>query len=104
MSKHTPGPWTITGVSQETGSLSVGTDTPRIVIAVVPNAASAGAIILGRAPDTQWANAHLIAAAPEMLEALKAIAEATHRRQLPITSEINDLAMAAIAKATLGGQ
>ena len=36
--------------------------------------------------------------AGEMFEALKEIAEASHRRQLPITSEINDLATAVIAK------
>ena len=43
--------------------------------------------------------AYLIAAAPEMYEALKAIAEETRRRQLPVTSAVNDLAVAAIAKA-----
>lgn len=35
----------------------------------------------------------------QMLAALKAIADASSRRQLPITVEINDLATAAIAKA-----
>lgn len=82
-SKHTPGPWTITGISQQTGSISVGSKDQRIVIADVTNASSfadmlAGAMKRGgggfRQSDalTQFANAALIAAAPDMYEALKA--------------------------------
>lgn len=80
--KHTPGPWIISGVSINDGSISVSYAEYRIVIAQVTNAASFGdfvsAAIKGRhdfgAPDTaatQWANARLIAAAPDMLAALK---------------------------------
>lgn len=84
MSKHTPGPWIIRGISQEDGSISFGSEKFRIVIGYVTNAASIGDFVqesLKRgtfgSPDaahTQWANARLCAAAPEMLEALKSIA------------------------------
>jgi len=80
--KHTPGPWRINGILQNTGSLTIGAPEQRIVIADVHNAASfgdfIGAALRGRrdfgAPDTattQLANANLIAAAPDLLAALK---------------------------------
>lgn len=85
-SKHTPGPWSVRGVSMEDGSISIGSEKHRIVIAYATNAASLGdfvsAAVRGRrdfgAPDTaqtQWANARLIAAAPDMLAALKLVAD-----------------------------
>ena len=85
--KHTPGPWAITGVSQNTGNISVGSKAQRIVIADVTNAASFGDMLSGAMRRggggfaqsdcaTQFANADLIAAAPDLLSACQAVVDA----------------------------
>ena len=79
--RWTPGPWELSGISLNTGSISIRQPDLRIVIADVTNAASfgdfVGAALRGQkdfgAPDTaitQHANAHLIAAAPDLYDAL----------------------------------
>lgn len=113
--KHTPGPWEVGGISMNDGSISIRHAQYRIVIADVTNAASLGdfvsASMRGRrdfgAPDTaktQWANARLISAAPDMYEALKrlvAICEDQPRIAKATVEESSPLgeARAAIAKA-----
>ncbi len=102
--KHTPGPWRIGSVSMNDGSLGITHDEYRLVIANVNNGASLGdfvtAAMRGRkdfgAPDTaktQWANARLIAAAPDLYEALKGVLRVADRKTVEF-----DAARAALAK------
>ena len=65
---HTPGPWFIAGVVQNTGSISVCAG--RLGIADVTNAVSTGDVLFGNSPRAQMANAQLIAAAPLLLRDL----------------------------------
>lgn len=80
--KHTPGPWTADTISMETGDWGVSQRDLRISICHVHNAASFGDFIAGAMKRgggrfeqcdavTQIANARLIAAAPDMYDALK---------------------------------
>lgn len=95
MSKHTPGPW----VAEFGDDIVIA--TPSCEIAVVAyTLAQRGA---------HTANARLIAAAPELLEAVKAMIEWDDREQdhfvdfnvrMDLCKRAFDLARAAIAKAT----
>ena len=78
MSKHSPGPWL---VDDDTGVIFSGTGS--------------GAVAMAPYPQNRAANARLIAAAPDMLAALKAASRI--RNGWP---EVFDLIDAAIAKAT----
>lgn len=107
--KHTPGPWRVSGVSMQTGNVSISMDAHRIVIAEVTNAASFSDMLVGAMKrgggsfdqddcHTQMANARLIAAAPDMIEALRqmvANAEADGKEYRDCYKK----AVAAIAKA-----
>ena len=81
MTEHTPGPWHVWQAGKhvviKAGSLIIGSVRRAIV------------------GGEQQANAHLIAAAPELLEALKFVI-----RGVPDTWEGVQKARAAIAKAT----
>jgi hypothetical protein len=92
MSKHTPGPW-----SERNGRI-FQTDREELTIANV-----------GRAFDGDYspANARLIAAAPDLLEALKELDEAYCRAGTPLSKDERHedrmrliAARAAITKAT----
>ncbi|MBB5663222.1 hypothetical protein GGE68_001398 [Rhizobium leguminosarum] len=111
-SKHTPGPWQVTSISQDTGNIGVGHKEQRILIAEVTNAASFGDMLAGAMNrgggrfdqgdcHTQFANARLIAAAPDLLDALK-LAESVYRKNVVghgEPSSVLDAMQAAISKA-----
>lgn len=59
--KHTPGPWTLKKLDARDSSIQIG-NVQELIITTVP------------------ANAALIAAAPELLEALESILEIAQRR------------------------
>ena len=88
MTKHTPGPWT---------SYSVSTDTSRRV--GPPKYAVAEIKPTGRHQEDA-ANANLIAAAPDLLEALRDILfNSVHGNGLDAHYKAQDRARAVIAKA-----
>ena len=112
MSAHPPGPWTVSGISMNDGSISIGAEKYRIVIACVTNAASFGDMLVGaikraeRGKDdgrfypsdakTQFANARLIAASPDLLAACKRIKEAIFEGRMTVAD--HEALDAAIAK------
>lgn len=99
MSKHTLGPWVVTRVSKSTilKDIYVSAGSERIARVVVPATASS--------IDEYEANARLIAAAPDLLEALRELEEAARcvqagewdRSSIDVERR---KARAAIAKAT----
>lgn len=63
---HTPAPWEISSVSQDTGAIGIAKD--RILIAEAHNGYSFMDVVRGDHPEMQRANARLIAAAPDCYE------------------------------------
>ncbi len=88
MSKHTPGPWDV-----ESDGTSVAMANQVCVVAPSPDWAD---------NDTTKANARLIAAAPELLEALSIVSRWLPAGDIarPDQIAIRDTVRAAIAKAT----
>jgi hypothetical protein len=87
MSGHTPGPWMFRRAKER----------PRFIIEGLSSTGSGVwflADVEGRSIDTNEANARLIAAAPELLAALKDLVEFEDR-----DDRLRDAARAAIAKA-----
>lgn len=62
--KYTPGPWEVERVNDQTGFKSIGIKSESGVFV---------ANIVFQPTDNETANARLIAAAPELLEALRAV-------------------------------
>ena len=88
--KHTPGPWEVTGPhSREVITANPGTYKPCMTIAKV------GGYWDGEAQ----ANAHLIAAAPAMYEALRKVIEHRAKEYLDNTVEPYCSLVAALAQA-----
>lgn len=93
MAEHTPGPWTIEEYGDD--------DAPALVI----HKDSESRVCFMATPGSHGdpakieADAHLIAAAPDLLAALQALADADAEDLLDGTSEVWQWASAAIAKA-----
>ncbi len=106
-SKHTPGPWTAYDAAAYGTSIKHGSMTGQCIAAVH--------LYQGLSVETYAANVRLIAAAPELLEALEHLAAIAgtgllHRQSLDkqgmveLFEEARAAARAAIAKATGGDQ
>lgn len=96
MSGHTPGPWRIQG---DHGKLWIETNANDDTIAEVHRRKEKGSVY---SCDEAMANARLIAAAPEMLEALELLLDGRHCQITMLRSDgpiPTDKARAAIAKA-----
>lgn len=102
--KFTPGPWHVSAISQHDGSVSIAKD--RFVVCLVTNAASIFDVVQGHTPEAQFANARLIASAPELLEALEIMIVGAcavgvpHAGERKVLQDAVDHARATINKAT----
>lgn len=93
MNKHTPGPWTISDESDDFWMTVIANG--KIVANVNPETFYSGVCDLVEMPVNE--NARLIAAAPELLEALKEIVSLEHS---PMNFGVaRTIARSAIAKA-----
>jgi hypothetical protein len=113
MSTYTKGPWSVVSQSMENGSFGVGPAEGRLLVASVHNGPALGEMLAGRPATAHYANARLIAAAPELLEALIRMcqvfptdvdmAEAGwSAREIDDACTAHEAARAAIQKATAG--
>lgn len=87
--KFTPGPWSI-GTPPPNGEQTIGT-----VVGLMVAVATTG---VGMAEETK-ANAHLIASAPELYEALHRLVYSPYREGTPSHKKLEDDGKAALAKA-----
>lgn len=102
--KHTRGPWRVEqgttlvwGACNPDDNTTYGMGYPIVECRVSP--ASQWAATKGPSFDEGEANARLIAAAPDLLAALKALAEEAHRNMVGGAGHLVDEAFYAIAKA-----
>ena len=107
MSKHTPGPWAKHNPSNPTQTALIVRELPnhkRTVVAVIPDH-----LQFGNAAVTDWlemeSNARLVAAAPELLDALRNLEWAASGVEYMETEYAEQLAQAraAIIKAVGSG-
>lgn len=94
--KHTPGPWRAVIDSDFTPGIDAD-DIGESIVVIGPNNLSTDLGIWGRCREEAEANAHLIAAAPDLLAALQTLVEQAERHDA--VGLYWDQARAAIAKA-----
>lgn len=101
--KHTPGPWVIETVPTSVGIChKIGPFPPRRPDDVTPRSACLYAdypSVHNPADNELYANARLIAAAPDLLEALQNIIESVDKGHAVILCPLAAAARSAIAKA-----
>lgn len=100
MSKHTPGPWRMYKVDRNSYQIRGNLlGFPGAIIAVTSSYGyHAGAVFIN--PDARKANAHLMTAAPDLLEALEDLLPLWGREDVADTwSDVFEKAQKAIAKA-----
>lgn len=106
MSAHTPGPWIRASASGLTRVNITNADQSRVIGSVIESRLSAAtnAVFGETVPDLEGeANARLIVAAPELLDALQTFANATltyNGHVIGLMHEDFERARVAIAKAT----
>ncbi len=93
MSKHTPGPWSLPFITERPIQQEVFGPDERIARVELPG---------NSRHDEQVANARLIAAAPELLDALEKLLHETDEGTQLCAREFAEQAKAAIAKAKGG--
>ena len=107
MIKHTPGPWSIFTDEKHKHNAGIEADGFSIICIGYPDETPAmdDSGVCGRTTDETTANAHLISAAPDLLEALEkcaAVIGAPQEGHWATDDEVNDAynsAVAAINKA-----
>ncbi|MEY4720032.1 MAG: hypothetical protein RL563_2650 [Pseudomonadota bacterium] len=103
MSKHTPGPWLVWNYDNDPRHVYVGPQAGGLCVAGVV-ACNPHGIYTAETEVQGMANARLIAAAPELLNALREMEEFFRGEEHldPATEEMFSRARAAIVKATGG--
>ena len=89
MSKHTPGPWSVTTLKATNGDTCVGVKSDEVGVVV--------AWCHGRSIEEEHANARLMAESTKLLEALK------YARRFLKTSEVDTVFIDAAIKKAEGG-
>lgn len=98
MSKWTPGPWRVSGgryIKQDYTKIGLSDDAG-MMIASIPGGETSGSFFVENSAECK-ANANLIAAAPELVEALQACLD---HGSMTGSEWVEEKARAAIAKAT----
>ncbi len=102
--KHTPGPWSVFGDTKDQPGIEGDDGTFSIIVYGEEDEAD-DCGVHGHTNEEMWANARLIAAAPDLLEALKMLKEDYYNLAARvsidgITGNLSvEMARAAIAKA-----
>jgi hypothetical protein len=95
--KHTPGPWEVSG-----GTLRIYSAKTKDIVGWVATESPENG--LAPSPPVAIANAHLVAASPDLLAALTALMADIDAQLIGSKSALREQARAAIAKATGGRQ